>query len=465
PRGVKIPAKVEWIEHQLSTVYGQDQCVWSDGQRRPRVRREIKASQELETQPSPSSPASSTNDSWTLSRPETTAEPIETPGTNYLMDLGFENFCSWHIPDVVANISPDFKDSIVVHSLPLALEHPTLLHAWVACSIIALSRSMPYWHEKAIRHYDSAVSGLSQALQDESQTNDKWKRETVLLLHLFEGFQSKDEESALGKAHLRGAHELFIPTVNDQSPMGYHDVLVLEAYIMHTANNHLFQPDSQLPITHITEALGTLTSALNQLKMDCNWRSSPWIGIGGPELADMTYRVSWLTHKPFLDDTDHQEVEEITARLSSWTAPACQEESLSTHLDLPPKRLVLLARAYWCACSYLATHLAQEQSCVLPFGADAFVTEVLQLLDQLIEHEHTINNHLWPLVVIGTAATDPATREHIRSLLPQFHQGLGPASLRRAERFLAVAWKTDSQGMMYGRKIFKNREALYQMFF
>ncbi|KAI4731059.1 hypothetical protein E4T49_01293 [Aureobasidium sp. EXF-10728] len=480
--------------------YGQDQCVWSDGQKRTRVRREIKPSQEPETQPLPSSPDSPTNDTSSLSRLETTTEPIGTPDTKYPMDLGFENFCSWRIPDVVANISPfltskqaltsrsdlspqaflkisaafqnqilcldsDFKDSIVVHSLPLALEHPTLLHAWVACSIIALSRSMPYWHEKAIRHYDSAVSGLSQALQEGSQTNDKWKRETVLLLHLFEGFQSKDEESALGKAHLRGAHELFIPTVKDQCPMGYHDVLVLEAYIMHTANNHLFQPDSQLPITHITEALGTLTSALNQLKMDCNWRSSPWIGFGGPELADMAYRVSWLTHKPFLNDQDNKEVEELISRLSSWTAPACQEESLSTHLDLPPKRLVLLARAYWCACSYLATHLAQEQNCILPFDADAFVTEIIQLLNQLIEHEHTINNHLWPLVVIGTAATDPATQEHIRSLLPQFHQGLGPASLRRAERFLAVAWETDSQGMMYGRKIFKNREALYQMFF
>lgn len=49
---------------------------------------------------------------------------------------------------------------------------------------------MPYWHEKAIRHYDSAVSGLSQALSqalpNRPQTNDKWKRETVLLLHLFE---------------------------------------------------------------------------------------------------------------------------------------------------------------------------------------------------------------------------------------------------------------------------------------
>jgi hypothetical protein len=45
---------------------------------------------------------------------------------------------------------------------------------------------MPYWREKAIRHYDSAVSGLSQALQDKTHTDDKWKRETVLLLHLFE---------------------------------------------------------------------------------------------------------------------------------------------------------------------------------------------------------------------------------------------------------------------------------------
>lgn len=282
---------------------------------------------------------------------------------------------------------------------------------------------------------------------------------------LLQGFQSKDEESALGKAHLRGAHELFTPAVRDRSPISYHEALVLEAYIMHTANNHLFQPGSPLPITHITEALETFTSALEQLNMECTWRSSPWIGFSGPELADIAYRVSWLTHKLHLDDKDHREVEHLIARLSSWTSPACQEESNLTELDLPPKRLVLLARAYWCACSYLATHLAQERSLNLPFDANTFVEETLQLLDQLIEYEHTINNHLWPLVVVGTAATDPSTQQHISSLLSQFHLGLGPASLRRAERFLAVAWKTDSGGTMYGRKIFKDREALYQMFF
>lgn len=247
--------------------------------------------------------------------------------------------------------------------------------------------------------------------------------------------------------------------------MSHHDVLVLEGYIMHTANNHLFQPDSQLPITHISEALATLTSALDQLGMECNWRNSPWIGFGGPELADLVYRVSFFTHKRSLDIEAHQEVEDIIARLSSWTAPACQEESPSTHLDLPPKRLVLLAQAYWCACSHLATQLAQEDSSVLSIDTSAFVTETLQLLDQLIEYEHTINNHLWPLLVVGTAATDLAIQEHIISLLPQFHQGLGPASLRRAEKFLRIAWKIDSQGLMYGRKIFKDKEALYQMFF
>jgi hypothetical protein len=229
--------------------------------------------------------------------------------------------------------------------------------------------------------------------------------------------------------------------------MSYHEILVLEAYIMHTANNHLFQPDSQLSITHISEALETLTSSLKHLELECNWRSSPWIGFGGPELADLVYRVSFFTHKPYLDAKDHLEVEDIIARLSSWTAPACQEESPLTHLDLSPKRLVLLARAYWCACSHLATQIVQEESLVSTFDTNAFITETLQLL------------------LVGTAAIDPTTQEHIISLLPQFHQGLGPASLKRAETFLRVAWKTDSQGLMYGRKIFKDREALYQMFF
>jgi hypothetical protein len=98
-------------------------------------------------------------------------------------------------------------------------------------------------------------------------------------------------------------------TVTDKTPMSYHEVLVLEAYIMHTTNNHLFQPDSQLPITHISEALETLTSALERLNMDCNWRNSPWIGFAGPELADLVYRVSFrLGPLPLVKKSHHQHI-------------------------------------------------------------------------------------------------------------------------------------------------------------
>ncbi|KAI5210697.1 hypothetical protein E4T39_00056 [Aureobasidium subglaciale] len=481
--------------------YGQDTCVWSNGQRKQRSRSRDIQSQEhdIQTRPSSSSSTSSRN-SMTLVRRHVSLTPSTSP-----MDLGFENFCPWSMPNVVSNISPyeiqsflvsrfrltslsdlspqvflnismafqnrvlcldiDFKDSIIAQSLPLALEHPTLLHAWIACSVIALSQSMPYWHEKAIKHYDSAVSGLSQALQESQQTSDEWKRATVILLHLFEGFQSKDEESALGKAHLSGARELFIYTVQDRSPMSYHDALVLEAYIVHTTHNYLFQPDSRLPITHMEEALETLKTAMGRLNMDCNWRNSPWIGFGGLDLADMIYRVSWLTHKPDLDNDDQEQVQNIIARLSSWTAPACREESLATDLDLPPRRLVTLAQAYWCACSFLATHLVQEETNTLPLDSSAFVAETLELLDQLVKYEHTINNHLWPLVVVGTAASTIEIQDHIRSLLPQFKQALGSESIKRAERFLATAWKIDNHGEMYGRRIFHDREALHRMFF
>ena len=110
-----------------------------------------------------------------------------------------------HYSDIISDLSPRMmlsislafqnrvlclednpQNSIIMQSLPLALEHPPLLHAWIACSVIALSRSMPFWHEKAIQHYDSAVAGLSQALQVPKRSSDKWKRETVILLHLFE---------------------------------------------------------------------------------------------------------------------------------------------------------------------------------------------------------------------------------------------------------------------------------------
>lgn len=116
--------------------------------------------------------------SFLSSRPLITSRSDLSPQAFLSISAAFQN--------QILCLDSDFKDSIVVHSLPLALENPTLLHAWVACSVIALSRSMPYWHEKAIRHYDSAVSGLGRALQERPQTDAKWKRETVLLLHLFE---------------------------------------------------------------------------------------------------------------------------------------------------------------------------------------------------------------------------------------------------------------------------------------
>jgi hypothetical protein len=85
--------------------YGQDECVWTDGQKGRRSRpRRITSSQEPEHEPepesSPISPSSSTSTSLSLSM------SAITPSTDYPMDLGFENFCSWSIPDVVTNISP-----------------------------------------------------------------------------------------------------------------------------------------------------------------------------------------------------------------------------------------------------------------------------------------------------------------------------------------------------------------------
>jgi hypothetical protein len=93
--------------------YGQDECVWSDVQKGQRSRpRRITSSQEPEHEPepeaSPISPSSSTSTPWSLSRPATTLS------TDYPMDLGFENFCSWSIPDVVTNISPYGRDQLFV---------------------------------------------------------------------------------------------------------------------------------------------------------------------------------------------------------------------------------------------------------------------------------------------------------------------------------------------------------------
>ena len=207
--------------------YGQDICLWPEvgRHRRPRSRsRRLSSPPEqvcTSSSPVPENPQSECSEIVMSHQ----ANHVARSRQGYDLGFSLEDLCPWSMPDAVLRISPyvpypksfrhhadtasdlsprmmlnislafqnrvlclenDPRNSIIMQSLPLALEHPPLLHAWIACSVIALSRSMPFWHEKAIQHYDSAVAGLSQALQVTKHSNDKWKRETVILLHLFE---------------------------------------------------------------------------------------------------------------------------------------------------------------------------------------------------------------------------------------------------------------------------------------
>ena len=280
-----------------------------------------------------------------------------------------------------------------------------------------------------------------------------------------QGFQSKSDESVLGKAHLRGAHELFSPLLNSSSPITYHDALILEGYIMHTTNNCLFQPDSTLPMDHITEALERLQQSLEGVGMALDWRSCPWIGFLGKDLVDIIYKVSWLTRKQNLDETDLQALDELDTRLSNWVAPAYHDDALTpTNHNLRPKRLALLARIYWSACSYLTITLihhhrpvhSQENDLLLDIRP--LITEALDLLDELTNYTDTINNHLWAVLVIGTAVSDLDAREEIKNLLSQFERTFGVETVKRAERFLDKAWTVDDG-------IFGHKGVLGGMFF
>jgi hypothetical protein len=70
--------------------------------------------------------------------------------------------------------------------LPLCLQNSSLMHAWLSCGTAFVTKAEPGGAQKALVHYQHAVSGLATALTETGLTSPEWKVAATLLLHVFE---------------------------------------------------------------------------------------------------------------------------------------------------------------------------------------------------------------------------------------------------------------------------------------
>jgi hypothetical protein len=70
--------------------------------------------------------------------------------------------------------------------LPLCLQNSSLMHAWLSCGTAFVTKAEPGGVQKALVHYQQAVSGLATALTETGLTSPEWKVAATLLLHTFE---------------------------------------------------------------------------------------------------------------------------------------------------------------------------------------------------------------------------------------------------------------------------------------
>lgn len=291
-------------------------------------------------------------------------------------------------------------------SLPLAVEHEPLMHAWISAILISGPGDTTQRQQQSVLHYDHAVRGLKSALLSENPI-DEWKRATALLCHAIELLQPV-QSPQLARSHLQGAHYMFQLASNDSElPASEHDTLLFEAYIMRTATNCLLQQDIHLalPFEHIREMSAMHQRALSRLNLEMSTKTCPWLGVATLDLMDAVYKVAWLNAHLPLSEANRIHAIELWRFLVTTNEETSQDSS-----SLQDQRDRAVRCVYRFACQLIA-HQFLPDAHPTNLDKDATIDKSIRDLDMLTRSSCDDSSLQWPLIVFGAFAT---TQEHQR---------------------------------------------------
>lgn len=291
-------------------------------------------------------------------------------------------------------------------SLPLAVKHEPLMHAWISAILISGPGDTTQRQQHSVLYYDHAVRGLKSALLSESPI-DEWKRATALLCHAIELLQPV-QSPQLARSHLQGAHYMFqLASNNSELPASEHDTLLFEAYIMRTASNCLLQQDIhlELPFEHIRHMSAMHQRALGRLSLEVSTRTCPWLGVATLDLMDAVYKVAWLNaHVPLPDASRVQAVELWEFLITT------NEETAESSTSLQDDRDRAVRCVYRFACQLIARHFLSDAHS-MAMDKESTIDRGIRGLEMLTQSPCDDSSLQWPLIVFGALVT---TQEHQR---------------------------------------------------
>ncbi|KAF5692069.1 sterol uptake control 2 [Fusarium denticulatum] len=232
-------------------------------------------------------------------------------------------------------------------------------------------------------------------------------RTTVLLLHVFERFESSTTDSL---TYLSVTAPLCLAL--DQPPQNNHQALVLETLVYHVAINSVFRP-SYLRHYHDLTKIISLWSRSPVLESDGNLRGyvkaglSAWLPI---ELFDILFKVSHLLHH----------------RLS--VAPS----------DMQARLQELRSRLNECQLGYRED---PEQLEPIPAG---------QTLYLLARVRSGLTSLLWAITILGTGMTTIKSQDLIVLQAEAMNHFAGVRAVRSVVGFLSHTWGPRPLGRFAG---------------
>lgn len=372
--------------------YGRDECTW------PATRRGRKAS----TSKEPAEDQKIDEDAFEpCARPEIaelSASTLPDALLQALPELSPEEIlqASETFQRVILCNHPSYKKSVLTLSLPLAVEHEPLMHAWISSILLVIPDNAPRWRQKSVLHYDLAVQGLKTAIVA-GNPSDEWKRAAVLLCHALELLQPMPS-SDLMRSHLRAAHCIFrLATENLGVPASLHDTLLFEGYIVRAAMNCLLQQDMyrKLPFDYMHTLVSMHKRGLDRQLLELNPFNCPWLGATGPEVIQTVYEASWL------------KVNGLVSRQYSDKALEIRESLvIAGNTDDPTKeppqhhQPYTVRYAWRSACLALLNNTLSGSDGEVPESEDTIGKGLLHL-DYLTEKNCNDVPIIWPLIVFG----------------------------------------------------------------
>jgi hypothetical protein len=348
-------------------------------------------------------------------------------------------------------------------ALPAATTDPTLLHAWIASSIVHLTpRESAYWRQKALVARNNALKGLRKAVEKEGRSNLEWIRATMLMRHIFDvagpkphaswsnslteiqqlhqAEVTRNQDPNLAVSHLEAANTIFSKRLYSQVPTSQHELLLLEAYILGAGFSYLFHPEWDLPHDHVDTRLDLLCLGLGvqSTPFPC-----PWIGWTGFDVLRVAYRLSWLAHRVPLTGPHLYEAIILSRKFSR-----ANDTRKSARR---PRRLAskaIIAEAYEYACSLLGSVILEMSGEAHPTkGQAAFDAGTSALKDALSQNNFSLSSVLlWPAIIFAMGANTEELQAFYRQAFNKLEYVHGLEATERALSLVEGLWQLASSG-------------------